>query len=191
MEGTLTSSVSVVAKQIAKDMQSIINTAMLFTGEAGARGFALDGYGVFFYVEIPVLDVNVIVTVENFERNRRLGAAFIPAGPTGRPEPAPQAIVSPSATEALANVNAEGLKYRGAVRQALIDAMLENSKNLDLRPEEWLTVAARGSEAGLLPHEVYQQTTIVLRVKGSDLTDFLAGRLTKEEARQRVEVRQF
>ena len=69
--------------------------------------------------------------------------------------------------------------------------MLDNSKTLELRPEEWLTVAARGSEAGLLPHEIYQLTTTVLRVKGSDLADFLAGRLTKDEARLRVEVRQF
>jgi hypothetical protein len=31
----------------------------------------------------------------------------------------------------------------------------------------------------------------VLRVKGSDLADFLAGKLTKEEARLKVEVREF
>jgi hypothetical protein len=31
----------------------------------------------------------------------------------------------------------------------------------------------------------------VLKVKGSDLADFLAGRLTKDEARQKVNVRQF
>jgi hypothetical protein len=73
----------------------------------------------------------------------------------------------------------------------LIDAMLDNSKSMDLHPDEWLTVAARGSEAGLIPGEVYQLTTLVLRVKGSLLADFLAGRLNKEEARERVEVRQF
>ena len=97
----------------------------------------------------------------------------------------------PAASEALASVTAEGLKYRSAVKTALIDAMLDNSKTLELRPEEWLTVAARGSEAGLLPHEIYQLTTTVLRVKGSDLADFLAGRMTKDEARLKVEVRQF
>jgi hypothetical protein len=69
--------------------------------------------------------------------------------------------------------------------------MLDSSKNLELGPEEWLTIAARNSEYGLTANEVLNLATTLLRVKGSDLADFLAGRLTKEEARQRVEVREF
>ena len=69
--------------------------------------------------------------------------------------------------------------------------MLDYSKPMDLQPEEWLTVAARGSDSAFLPGEIYQQTTLLLRVKGSDLADFLANRLTRDEVRQKVEVRQF
>ena len=69
--------------------------------------------------------------------------------------------------------------------------MLDYSKNLDLKPDEWLSVAARGNESALLPGEILQLTTVVLRVKGSDLADYLAGRLTKEQAREKVEVRSF
>lgn len=188
MEGTLTSSVSVAARQVAKEVQLITPSAMLFTGEARAKGFTLEGYGVFFSVEIPTLDLSVMLTVETFERNAR--QREIQVGSSLRSEPQ-QSAMAPAASEALASVTAEGLKYRSAVKAALIDAMLDNSKTLELRPEEWLTVAARGSEAGLLPHEIYQLTTTVLRVKGSDLADFLAGRMTKDEARLRVEVRQF
>lgn len=188
MEGTLTSSVSVAARQVAKEVQLITPSAMLFTGEARAKGFTLEGYGVFFSVEIPTLDLSVMLTVETFERNAR--QREIQVGSSLRSDPQ-QSAMAPAASEALASVTAEGLKYRSAVKAALIDAMLDNSKTLELRPEEWLTVAARGSEAGLLPHEIYQLTTTVLRVKGSDLADFLAGRMTKDEARLRVEVRQF
>lgn len=188
MEGTLTSSVSVAARQVAKEVQLITPSAMLFTGEARAKGFTLEGYGVFFSVEIPTLDLSVMLTVETFERNAR--QREIQVGSSLRSEPQ-QSAMAPAASEALASVTAEGLKYRSGVKAALIDAMLDNSKTLELRPEEWLTVAARGSEAGLLPHEIYQLTTTVLRVKGSDLADFLAGRMTKDEARLRVEVRQF
>ncbi len=188
MEGTLTSSVTVAARQVAKEVQLITPSAMLFTGEARAKGFTLEGYGVFFSVEIPTLDLSVMLTVETLERNEQRRRE-LPVG-SNRPDPQRQGM-PPAASEALASVTAEGLKYRGAVRSALIDAMLDNSKTLELRPEEWLTVAARGSEAGLLPHEIYQLTTTVLRVKGSDLADFLAGRATKEEARLKVEVRQF
>ena len=86
---------------------------------------------------------------------------------------------------------AEGQKYRATVRLALIDAMLDNSKNLELQPDEWLTIAARGNEDTLSANEILNLTTTVLRVKGSDLADFLAGKLTKEEARLKVEVREF
>ena len=99
----------------------------------------------------------------------------------------------PAADQALRAVADDdpGQKYRAAVRRCLIDSMLDNSKSMNLAPGEWLTIAARGSEAGLIPGEIYQLTTMVVRVKGSDLADFLAGRITRDEARQRVEVRQF
>jgi hypothetical protein len=84
-----------------------------------------------------------------------------------------------------------GERYRAMVKKALAEAMLDHSKNLDLKPDEWLSVAARGNESALLPGEVLQLTTVVLRVKGSVLADYLAGKLTKEQALEKVEVRQF
>jgi hypothetical protein len=188
MEGTLSSSVKLAASQVARDVQSSTPGATMFTGEARAKGFTLDGYGAFFYVEIPALDMNLMLSVETLERNvqRRLENQASNLQPS---EP----VALPSAKDALRSVAAEdpGQKYREAVKRCLIDAMLDNSKSMDLGPEEWLTVAARGSESGLIPGEIYQLTTLVLKVKGSDLADLLAGRLTKEQARQKVEVRQF
>jgi hypothetical protein len=197
MEGTLTSSVGVAAQRISKDVKSIDSTAMLFTGSARAKGFTLDGHGVFFYVEVPTLDLTVMMSVQQFERERS-AQQRADAQPQGadpqvvrnlnvRPESSPL----PTAAEAVASLMAEGQKWRATVRMALIDAMLDNSKNLELKPDEWLTIAARGSETDLLPNEILNLTTTVLRVKGSDLADFLAGRLTKDEARQKVEVREF
>jgi hypothetical protein len=195
MEGTLTSSVGVATQRVAKDVKSIDSTAMLFTGSARAKGFTLEGHGVFFYVEVPTLDLSVMMTVQQFERSAQQRAeAQQPGGdpqPVNnlRPDPPPQPL--PTAVESLANLAAEGQKWRATVRLALIDAMLDNSKNLELKPDEWLTIAARGSETDLMPNEILNLTTTVLRVKGSDLADFLAGRLTKEEARLKVEVREF
>ena len=200
MEGTLTSSVGVAAQRISKDVKSIDSTAMLFTGTARAKGFTLEGHGVFFYVEVPTLDLSVMMSVQQFERERsaqqRAEAQPEAQPPGGEAQPVrnlrPESVQPlPTAAEAVANLMAEGQKWRATVRLALIDAMLDNSKNLELKPDEWLTIAARGSETDLLPNEILNLTTTVLRVKGSDLADFLAGRLTKEEARQKVEVREF
>jgi hypothetical protein len=83
--------------------------------------------------------------------------------------------------------------YTREVKEALIDAMLENSGPLGIGAEEWLTVAARDNERGdrLVPGDAYDVMTIVFRIKGSDLADFRAGRISLEEARQRVDVREF
>jgi hypothetical protein len=198
MEGTLTSSVGAAARRVAKDVRSTDSTAILFAGQARAKGFTLEGHGVFFYVEVPTLDLNVMITVQQFERSAQQRAEAQQQPPLGgdpqpvnnlRPDAPTQPL--PTAVETLANLAAEGQKWHATVRLALIDAMLDNSKNLELKPDEWLTIAARGSETDLMPNEILNLTTTVLRVKGSDLADFLAGRLTKEEARLKVEVREF
>jgi hypothetical protein len=203
MEGTLTASVSVAAQRVAKDVKSINPTAMLFTGDARAKGFMLEGHGVFFYVVVPTLDLNVMISVDQLERSMQQRAEqqqrgdaqqvnnVSPDAAQALPTAADPAPAARTAAESLARMAAEGQKYRATVRLALIDAMLDNSKNLELQPDEWLTIAARGNEETLTANEILNLTTTVLRVKGSDLADFLAGRLTKEEARQKVEVREF
>ena len=188
MEGTLIGSVSLAANQVAREVQSRTPGATLFTGEARAKGFTLDGYGAFFYVEIPALDLNLVLSLETLERGQHRGEPA--AGPTRANQ---VSDVQSGADDALRNVAADdpGQKYRDAVKRSLIDAMLDHSKSMDLGPDEWLTVAARGSESGLIPGEIYQLKTLELKVKGSDLADFLAGRLSRDEARQKVAVRQF
>jgi hypothetical protein len=193
-EGTLTGAVNLAAHRVAKEVQSRTPSANLFSGNARAKGFALEGYGVFVYVEIPALDLTVSLMVDQFERDqqrRASGDTPVANNVANRPDGTPAAAPTSSATETLRGVEDTGEKYRAAVKTALADAMLDHSKNLDLKPDEWLSVAARGSESALLPGEILQLTTVVLRVKGSDLADYLAGRVTKEQARGKVEVRQF
>jgi hypothetical protein len=86
---------------------------------------------------------------------------------------------------------AEG--YTREVKAALIDAMIENSGPLTLGADEWLTVAARDNvpRDPLIPGDTADFSTIIFRLKGSDLAAFRAGRLTLEEARQKVEVREY
>ena len=151
-------------------------------GNARAKGFPLEGHGVFFYVEIPTLDLSVMLSIEQIERSCSSGPSSSNPGSIRNRSPTCARSRRPSrstAAESLANITAEGQKYRATVRLALVDAMLDNSKNLELGPEEWLTIAARNSESGLSINEILNLRTTILRVKGSDLADFLAGRLTQ------------
>lgn len=194
-EGTLERAVTNAARHVAKDVQSHTNNANFFSGEARAKGFILDGYGVFVYVEIPALDLTLSIMIDQIEKQQqqqRGEAGPVSNNPDGRVEKVEPKVAMPAtAREALQAVMDTGQKYRNEVKLALTDAMLDFAKNLELKPDEWLSVAARGSEGTLTPGEIFQLTTVVLRVKGSDLADYLAGRLTKEEARAKVELRQF
>jgi len=56
--------------------------------------------------------------------------------------------------------------------------MLDHSGPLDIGGDEWLTVAARTTRgsAAWRPDAPYEVVTVVMRVKGSDLQAFRAGR---------------
>jgi len=81
--------------------------------------------------------------------------------------------------------------YTTEVKDALISAMLDYSRPMSIAPNQWLTIAARDAQGPLFPGEAYDAMTIVLRIKGSDLADLYAERITRAEARKRVEVREF
>ena len=42
-----------------------------------------------------------------------------------------------------------------------------------------------------MPGQINDSSTIVLRIKGSDLSAFQAGKLTREEVLKRVDVKEF
>jgi hypothetical protein len=138
-----------------------------------ARGNFLEDYGVFFQVQIPTYIPSVVKVIEDLARRPQ---STDPARPASLERPLSRdAVMDPD------------LFYVNAVRQYLISAMLDQSRSLELRPGEWLTVSARGEDGG--PSELAQPSIMMLRLRGTDLIDFLAGRLTRDEVIRRVEVK--
>jgi hypothetical protein len=87
-----------------------------------------------------------------------------------------------------------GRAYTEAVTKALVDAMIDYSAPMMLEPEQWLTVAARdneGRDSLAPPDPLYEVVTWIYRLKGSDLMDYRAGRIDKDEVRKRVQITQF
>ena len=72
--------------------------------------------------------------------------------------------------------------------QALKDAMLAHSSSLGIGPNEWLTIAAKGNDdrPRLAPADSASVTRMI-RLRGSDLIDFLAGRIARDEVMKRIE----
>ncbi len=115
--------------------------------------------------------------------------------PTSTPNPAPsmaapEPAAAPTADD-LAWAQNPDLAYEMEVRDALVSAMLEYGSTLSLGPDEYLTVAARDSENVVMPGDLSETVTVLLRIKGSDLNEYKSGRLSEDDARRRIEVREF
>lgn len=218
MEGVLTASVKSGAAQLNRRIQAIVPSLMVLSGEARARGFMIEGYGVFFDVEIPEVNQSVVWSVKTLNRDREMGSSlallrqFVSgiSDPGARQQadaalheieqevgPVPAAQKSGTITAAstdttpVADIGDPGEEYTEAVKNALVKAMLEYSASLKLGPDEWLTVAASDSSGPLVPGQLDDTPTTILRVKGSDLAAYQTGKISLDEVLKKVEIREF
>ena len=240
MEGALARAVNFGAATLNQEIRAVMPDMLVLAGESTARGFHLDGYGVFFDVEVPVLRQSmmwslrtmldqdqqgatealtalrrVVATTSGQERAsaeaalRRLEAQIRPFGTVTR-GPAGAAAgmvnaagdppaVAPEAARPRVNpllLNDPNKAYTDAVVKALIDAMVDYSLPMvtSMQEDEVLTVAARDNERrdSLAPPNPYEEvSTVMLRIKGSDLAEYRAGKIDRDEARKRVQVQEF
>jgi hypothetical protein len=225
MEGVLVQAVRLGAEAVGTEMEKYEPAGVTaLTGTPRARGFVLDGYGIFFDVEIPELNQSVVWSLMNFRRDQQVAAAFdsmraaiesLPDstnrqqallqlqqasktvasnGPARSGDPAAATPVSSGPAPAPGRVSAANAAampdpdqlYTDAVKSALVDAMLDYSLQMNLNPDEWLTVAARASESPLSPAGLSDAITIILRVKGGDLAVYHADKSKRDEIVQKV-----
>ena len=232
MEAVLERAVQLGAMSLRAKVQQVAPDMLVVSGQPRARGFWLDGYGVFFDVDVPalrrslawsvrVLDQNdhtramtlrelktLIASVNDTDERKRLEVVAqrlertMPTMPESDGPDRPGAVNSqaspgPMTTaahspETDAILEDPGDAYTSEVRTALIDAMVEYSTPLPLKPTESLTIAARDQEGmRLQPSDPYDVTTVLLRVSGADLAEYRAGKIDKAEMRKRVEVKEY
>lgn len=228
MEGVLERAVSNGADNMVRQMKAVMGDAWMLTGVPKVRGFRLDGYGVFFDVEVPALRPPVTWPLRYMFRDTRdtmgivneLRAMMADSEPRQRERLAQVVrqleqqsqgpsglrnsgrIGSPTAATTVQQVGGqpvpsayddpEGL-YTSEVKSALVDAMIENSGPIALGADEWLTVAARDNvpRDPLIPTDAADTSTVIFRVRGSDLASYRTGRMSIEEIRKKVETREY
>ena len=203
---------------------------MLVSDNAHARGFRLEGYGVFFDVVVPSFYTTLTWSLRTLDQNdlgldsalralqahvktsgdpnleqalKRLELQVNPAvlARSAAPDSQDARLAAGSAASVVVDKPSAGddpiladpnEAYRAEVLQALKDAMLAHSSSLNIGPTEWLTIAAKGNDdrPRLAPADSDARTRLI-RLRGSDLADFLAGRITRDEALQRIETKVF
>ena len=220
IERVLEGAVEHGATMIRERMRAIMPADMLLSENARARGFRLDGYGVFFDVQVPSLEGTLPWVFQTLDQNdlqldnalrmlkayvqasagnnadlqqafKRIELQVAPAVQASGTAADPQsAALDPQAVDPILKNPNEA--YRTSIREALIDAMLEHTRGLGIGPTEVLTVAARGSDdrPRLAPADPEGQT-VLISVSGADLQSFLAGEISRDEAVSRVAVRVF
>lgn len=228
LEGAVEHGVTITRDRV--QALALVPADMLVSDNAHARGFRLEGYGVFFDVVVPSFETTLTWSLRTLDQNdlgldsalrtlqthvkgegdpnleqalKRLELQVSPAvlartsvpdvvgARTATGSAAATAAGQPSAvTDPILTDPNEA--YRTEVLQALKDAMLAHSSSLGIGPNEWLTIAAKGNDdrPRLAPADSGSSTRMI-RLRGSDLAEFLAGRITREEALKRIEVRVF
>jgi hypothetical protein len=202
---------------------------LLVSENAHARGFRLEGYGVFFDVVVPSFETTWTWSLRTLDQNdlglqsalrilqshvktegdpdleqalKRLELQVGPAVLAGSSAPVERGARNATGSAAAADNQAPAVSdpimndpneaYRTEVLAALKDAMLAHSSSLGIGPNEWLTVAAKGNDdrPRLAPADSGSGTRMI-RLRGLDLAEFLAGRITREEALKRIEELMF
>jgi hypothetical protein len=131
----------------------------------------------------PVTVQSALTQLAQQGARNAVGSAAVATGDT-RP------VQAPPVTNVDAYLREVHDSMRKEVSDALIDAMLDHSSGLDIGPDEWLHIAAKRSEdRPRLGSVDTNADTIHIRVQGADLTEFLARKITREEAIKRVEVK--
>ena len=74
MENVLTGAVRQGAESLARTMQVKEPGSLIVTGTARARGIVLEGYGVFFDVDVPMMKQSVVWSMQTLERERQRAA---------------------------------------------------------------------------------------------------------------------
>jgi hypothetical protein len=234
MEAVLERAVQLGAQRLSQQVQAVSTDVLFIATAARARGFWLDGYGVFFDVDVPAMRHSMAWTVRQLDRGsmklqadvetlrrnaalvhdpqarkemeaalQRMERLFGP-GPALPPGMDPNAVAgAPTMTAARAPLPAgaspgegvlddPGLAYTNEVKSALVDAMMDYGGSIPVAESEWLTIAARdNNDSRIGGEDPYDVTTIILRIRGSDLAAFRAGRITRDEAIKKVNIREF
>ena len=249
MEVLLTDALQTGAQNLARQLKVVDPNSAFVTGTGRARGFILDGHGVFFDVDVPEMRQSVIWSAQmlELEQHRQYYQRFLAQSSPDDPRrkvaeaslrqivrqmgggPGEVVINNPTidtqlmqqgmqpgrvvgaVTDESTPAGARALEsqppasplaqvqqlrdpnelYTDSVKNALIDVMLKFSGPLKIRETEWLTVAASDSEAPQAPGPLQETSRILISIRGSDLTAYQSGKLTREEVMKKVAVREF
>ncbi|HEY6358223.1 MAG TPA: hypothetical protein VIX35_08255, partial [Vicinamibacterales bacterium] len=147
---------------------------------------------------VPVGDASITFSVEvggmvGVEMWQLMHQRLQPQPPQPQPDPNVQRVGaqivqadSSAGPPPRVTSNSADVQYSEYVRQAMIDAILDNSGVLQLKDEQTLAVAViPTSVSGSGPYRK-SSATLILSIKGVDLEQLRQGKISRDEAKRRI-----
>ena len=204
--------VSIVEQQLPPLAPGLV----FFAGAIQVRGFHLEGYGLFFDVEYPVVrrsmlwsmgalnqfDVSMAGMLEGLRfqmqamqdgpsraalaQALRALEAQVRAPASGAPGKAQDRDIATAPRESRGLVDPQEV-YLSALTSALTDVLIMYGEAMPLKDDEWLTVAARDGRGLRGLGGMAPPRPLKLRIRGRELAAIRTGQLSSEEAKKLVE----
>lgn len=173
MENVFMTAVAGGVQQIAQKITEAAPGLTVVSGAPRAHGYAIDGHGWFFDVEVPELHWATIDLYVELQQQQR------PQRP----------VNNSSAVVRTPDPNELRDEYRRAIRDGLMDAILDYGQ-VPLKPNEWLTVGVRSADSPVPSLDTSDTVTMVMQITGEDLALFRQTKLSREEAKKRIKVKE-
>jgi hypothetical protein len=180
------------ASQISPDIASL----SFAPGESPVvSGIADHQLGLYvFQVQVPGVSLLSVQTMNMIMSGRQFPAPR-PSGsqPVNNPRVTPGGIVTADPNDAPVEARPDFLReYASQVRDALIDAIIDNSVALPITANETLLVYAGGIDPVVADSLLRSPSRkLVLKAKGGDLLSLRQGVITRDEAKRRVLIGSF
>lgn len=206
-EDVLLRAIEVAGDELSKQVQQQLNMAVpiQFGFEPMApivRGWPIDSYGYHFAVQVPDVAQTGILLAELYRMPRQqaprppteaesrpvASGGVIKDDPMGPASPGPAAGRPAAASAAGFDPIAT---FHVNVRAALVDAIINNPGVLALRDTDWLAVSTTGMGQSPATRLSPRSARMTLYISGADLRALRDGKLTPEQARQRIRESSF
>jgi len=179
--------VTAVASGVQQIAQKIVAAApgltTVVSGAPRAHGYAIDGHGWFFDVEVPLLRWNTIDLYVDLQRPM----TDMPQRPVSGSR-TPVTPVTPVVAE-ISDTSQLRDEYRKAIRDGLMDAILDFGQ-VPLKPNEWLSVGVRAADSPIPSMDSNDTVTLVMQITGEDLALFRQTKITRDEAKARIKIKE-